>query len=72
MSADPAGWTEKQLRGLRALLVGGGAADIADAVDYAEVRRALPAMRSAIDACLVHHPAMVQSSAYHGGGEQGR
>jgi hypothetical protein len=39
-----------RLRDLRTVLVGSGAGDIADHVDYAEVERALPAIRAAIEA----------------------
>jgi hypothetical protein len=52
LTADPPGWAMRRLGDFRSLLVESGAADVADLVDYAEVARALPAMRAAIDACL--------------------
>jgi hypothetical protein len=53
LAADPPGWTMAKLADLRALLLDVGAGDVVDEVDYDEVRRALPAIRAAIDACLV-------------------
>jgi hypothetical protein len=52
LTADPPGWTMSKLSDFRALLVESGAADVADGVDYDEVAEALPAIRSAIHACL--------------------
>ena len=50
LTADPVTWVIERLTDLRAVLVDSGAGDIADAVPYAEVRGALPAIRDAIDA----------------------
>ena len=56
LTADPPGWTMAKLADLRSLLIESGAADVADEIDYDEVARALPAIRAAIDACLVTVP----------------
>lgn len=53
IEADPPGWTIAKLADLRQLLIDVGASDIADDIDYDEVTRALPAMRAAIEACMV-------------------
>ena len=50
LTADPVGWVIERLADLRPLLVDSGAGDVADAVPYAEVEEALPAIRSAIEA----------------------
>jgi hypothetical protein len=52
LTADPPGWTMAKLADLRSLLIEVGAPDIADAVDYDDFARTLPAIRAAIDACL--------------------
>jgi hypothetical protein len=57
LSADPVGWTERRLQDFRTLLVQNRAGDIADSVDYEELAAALPAIRSAIDACLSSTPS---------------
>ena len=49
LTADPVGFVIDRLRDLRAVLVASGAADLADAVDYGEVTRALPAIQAAIE-----------------------
>lgn len=48
LTADPVGFVIDRLTDLRAVLVDSGAGDIADQVNYAEVDRALPAIRAAI------------------------
>ena len=53
MKADPAGWTIGKLADLRGLLTEIGATDVIDQIDYDQVNRALPAIRAAIDGCLV-------------------
>ena len=55
-SADPVSSAIGRLADLSALLVDGGATDIADQVDPVAVERALPAIRSAILACLDQAP----------------
>jgi hypothetical protein len=50
LTADPVGFVIDRLRELRAVLIDSGAGDIADAVDYAELDRALPPIRAAIEA----------------------
>ncbi len=50
LTADPVGWVMERLANLRPLLVDSGAADIADAVPYAEVDEVLPAIRASIEA----------------------
>jgi hypothetical protein len=50
LTADPVGFVVDRLRDLRTVLVGCGAGDIADQVDYAEIERALPSIREAIEA----------------------
>lgn len=54
LAADPPGWTMAKLADLRTLLLELGAGDVVDEIDYDEVTRALPAIRAAIDACLVN------------------
>ena len=56
LSADPVGWTMARLADLPALLVEAGAADVADRIDMAAIRRTLPAIRSAIVVCLGQTP----------------
>jgi len=48
LTVDPVGFVIDRLTNLRAVLVDSGAGDIADQVNYAEVDRALPAIRAAI------------------------
>lgn len=48
LTADPVGFVIDRLLDLREVLVGSGAGDIAGEVNYAEVERALPAIRAAI------------------------
>jgi hypothetical protein len=50
LTANPVEFVLDRLRDLRTVLVGSGAGDIADQVHYAEVERALPAIRAAIEA----------------------
>jgi hypothetical protein len=50
LTADPVGFVIDSLRDLRTLLQTSGAGDLADQVSYAEVDRALPAIRAAIEA----------------------
>ena len=49
LTADPAGFVIDRLKDLRNVLEGSGAGDLADRVPYAEVERALPAIRAAIE-----------------------
>lgn len=51
LSADPSGWMRGQLGDLRALLRAGGAGELAETIDQAEVDRALPLIVAAIEAC---------------------
>ena len=60
IAADPPGWTIGKLADFRALLEEVGASDIADDIDYDEVTGALPAIRAAIEACMID-PATVGS-----------
>jgi hypothetical protein len=53
LMTDPRGWTIAKLADLRNLLLEVGAADIVDTIDYDDVARALPAIRAAIDSCMV-------------------
>lgn len=53
LMADPAGWTVAKLADFRSLLLEVGAVDIVDEVDYDGLANALPAIRAAIDACMV-------------------
>jgi hypothetical protein len=48
LTADPVGFVIDRLRDLRTLLETSGAGDLAGQVDYAEVERALPAIRAAV------------------------
>ena len=50
LTADPVGFVIDRLRDLRTVLVASGAGDLADAVDYADIAIALPAIRAAIEA----------------------
>ena len=50
LTADPIGFVIDRLADLRALLIDSGAGDLADAVDYDEVGRTLPAIRASIEA----------------------
>jgi hypothetical protein len=50
LTADPVGFVVERLRDLRSLLETSGAGDLADQVSYADVERALPAIRAAIEA----------------------
>jgi hypothetical protein len=52
LTADPVGFVIDRLRDLRSLLQTSGAGDLVDQVDYGDVERALPAIRSAIDAAF--------------------
>jgi len=52
MTADPVAWTEARLADLPALLAGCGAGDLAGTVRRDQVAEALPAIRTAIAACL--------------------
>lgn len=52
LTADPVGFVIDRLRDLRTLLASGGAGDLADQVDFADVDRALPAIRAAIEAAF--------------------
>jgi hypothetical protein len=49
LTADPVAWTMRQLRDIRSLLVGSGAADVADAVPQAELDLLAPTIRAAIE-----------------------
>ncbi|MBW3606350.1 MAG: hypothetical protein KY460_15885 [Actinobacteria bacterium] len=51
LTADPVGWTMDHLAGLPALLVEAGAPELANEIDMAALRRALPAVRTAIVEC---------------------
>jgi hypothetical protein len=50
LTADPVGFVIDRLRDLQTVLRTSGAGDLVDAVPYAEIDRALPAIRSAIEA----------------------
>jgi hypothetical protein len=50
LTSDPVGFVIDRLRNLRNLLATSGAGDLADQIDYAQVRSALPMMRAAIEA----------------------
>lgn len=50
LTSDPVGFVIGRLRGLRSLLEASGAGDLVDQVDYADVERSLPAIRTAIEA----------------------
>jgi hypothetical protein len=52
LTADPVGFVIDRLRDLRTLLETSGAGDLAGEVDYAEVERALPAIRVAVEAAF--------------------
>ncbi len=52
IAADPPGWTMARLADLPGLLTGCGAGDLAAVVDPSHLSEALPAIRTAIDACL--------------------
>ena len=49
LTADPVAWAMAQLADIRALLIGSGAADVADAVPQAQLDLLLPAIRAAIE-----------------------
>ena len=53
LAADPVGWTVAKLADLPALLTECGAAELAGEIDADEVKQALPAMRAAIESCMV-------------------
>ena len=55
LTADPRSWIEHTLGNVREILTQGGAADLADSVDQAEVDQAMPIVMAAIEACF--HPA---------------
>jgi len=50
LTADPVAFVIDRLMDLRTVLIDSGAGDVADAVPYAEVKRALPSIREAIAA----------------------
>ena len=52
LTADPVGFVMDRLRDLRSLLQTSGAGDLVDLVDYADVERSVPAIRSAIEAAF--------------------
>lgn len=52
LTADPVGWTRRQLADVRAILVQGRAPDLAANVDQAEIDAALPAIVDAVQKCL--------------------
>ncbi len=56
MTADPVGFTLERLADLPRVLVAAGAADLAAHIDGDDLRRALPAVRAAIEACLGQMP----------------
>jgi hypothetical protein len=56
LTADPVGFVIDRLTDLRAVLVDSGAVDITDQVNYAEVHRALPAIRAAIESSFEPTP----------------
>lgn len=56
LTADPVGWTMSRLADLPDLLADVGAPELADHVDHAEVNKALPAIRAAIEVCLEQMP----------------
>lgn len=49
LTADPVAWAMAQLADIRSLLIGSGAADVADAVPQAQLDLLLPAIRAAIE-----------------------
>ncbi|MEI2777218.1 MAG: hypothetical protein V9G19_14850 [Tetrasphaera sp.] len=49
LTADPVAWAMAQLADIRALLIGSGAADVADAVPQALLDVVLPDIRRAIE-----------------------
>lgn len=49
LTADPVAWAMAQLADIRSLLIGSGAADVADAVPQAQLDLLLPAIRTAIE-----------------------
>lgn len=52
LTADPVGWTMDRLASLPVLLAEAGVPELVDEVDMAAVRRALPAIRTAIEDCI--------------------
>jgi hypothetical protein len=50
LTADPVGFVMDRLRDLRTVLETSGAGDLVDRVNYADLERALPAIRAAIEA----------------------
>lgn len=50
LTSDPVGFVIDRLRDLPSLLEASGAGDLVDQVDYADVERSLPAIRTAIEA----------------------
>jgi hypothetical protein len=52
LTADPRSWIKGKLGNMREILVQGGAADLADSVDQAEVDKALPIVMAAIESCF--------------------
>ena len=52
LTADPVGFVIDRLRDLPTLLETSGAADLVDQVDLADVERAMPAIRAAIEAAF--------------------
>ena len=57
LTNDPVGFVIDRLRNLPAVLRGSGAADAVEGVDLAEVERALPAIREAIERSFEASPA---------------
>src|SRR5688572_21346157 len=53
LTADPVAWAMKQLADIRSLLLGAGAADVADAVPQAQLDLLLPDIRAAIERSFV-------------------
>jgi hypothetical protein len=51
LQQDPTAWIEKKLSDLRSTLAISGATAIMDQVDYGEVRKAMPAIIAAVEAC---------------------
>ena len=52
LTKDPVGWAERQLADLRGVMRAGGAEDLVEKIDYADVAAALPLMMAAVRASM--------------------
>ena len=63
IGADPAAWIEARLADIRAMLAEAGHADLADEVDSAALRQAMPSILATIRTTLAYRPGTPDRSA---------